>query len=202
VAPFIAVTASNSLSQVNGEHVGVDSTGNVYLAGSFKGQVDINPSASIDTRLNTSHDAFLVKLSSSGSLGWHQTLAGSEALMDMVVTSNSVIIGGHFRTPFTLPGMAPVAPNGTPTTSGFYSRDIYFAEFSFNGALQWTAIIGGEKTELLSSFDLAADGSLVVVGTYWGTSLDFDNDPLTPPELIGRTSTSSSPKFLVRLRRS
>ncbi|XZE35682.1 hypothetical protein SH501x_001205 [Pirellulaceae bacterium SH501] len=201
VAPFIAVTASNSLSQVNGEHVGVDSTGNVYLAGSFKGQVDINPSASIDTRLNTAHDAFLVKLSSSGSLGWHQTFAGSEALMDMVVTSDSVIIGGHYRTPITLPGMAPVAPNGTPTSSGFYSRDIYFAEFNFNGALDWTSFIGGDSTELLSSFDVASDGSLVVVGIYY-ESLDFDNDPLTPPELQGRTTTSSYPRFLVRLRRS
>ncbi|MCU0720754.1 MAG: hypothetical protein MUC83_13680, partial [Pirellula sp.] len=50
VAPFIAITASNSLSQVNGEHVGVDATGHIFLAGSFKGQVDVNPSSSIDTR--------------------------------------------------------------------------------------------------------------------------------------------------------
>ncbi len=202
VAPFIAVTASNSLSQVNGQHTAVDSAGNVYLAGSFKGQVDVNPSASIDTRLNSGHDAFLVKLSPSGSLGWHQTLAGSEVLMDLAVTSVAVIIGGQFRTPITLPGMAPVAPNGTPTSSGFYSRDIYFAEFNNNGALQWSAFIGGDSTELLSSFDVTSDGSLVVVGGYYGTYLDFDNDPLTPPELQGRTTTSSNPRFLVRLRRS
>lgn len=200
VAPFIAITASNSLSQVNGEHVGVDATGHIFLAGSFKGQVDVNPSSSIDTRLNSSHDAFLVKLSPSGSLGWYQTLSGSQAIMDMVVTSDAVMIGGNFRTPIALPGMTPVVPNGTPSSSGFYRSDIYFAEFNFSGGLEWTSFIGGDMSEFLSSFDIASDGTLYVVGSYFGQTLDFDNDPSTPAELQGGTGTGS-PRFVAKLRR-
>src|SRR3954464_3141014 len=51
----------------------VDSAGNVYVSGAFKGTVDFNPSASKTfnvTAANAAGDAFVAKYSATGGLYW------------------------------------------------------------------------------------------------------------------------------------
>ena len=199
VAPLIAKTNVDLQSQIDGDRVDVDASGNIYLAGDYKRQVDVNPSSSIDLRLTATNDQFLLKLTSNGSLAWSQSYAGG-SIMDIQVSGNAVVVGGHFNNPLTLPGLSTITPKGVINSAGLYNTDIYFAEFNLNGALTWSSIIGDVAGESLQTFDIASDGTLFVVGSYYGPTLDFDNDPSTPPELQGRTDTGS-PRFLAKLRR-
>ena len=83
---------------ING--MAVDSSGNLYLAGSFQGTVDFDLGAGVSTLTSAGgNDAFVAKYDSAGNLLWVRSGGGvsSDVATTVVVDgSGNVIVGGSF----------------------------------------------------------------------------------------------------------
>ena len=198
VAPFIAKTTENSGSFVDGTNVDVSPTGELFVSGAYCGAVDINPSSTVDQRLNASFvrpSAFVAKLSSAGSLIWARSI-GSDGYVypnDMQSDSAGVYIVGIFR------GTLDTGNSAMPLTTGGDS-DGFVIHMSNSGVTDWTYAVGGSGHDYINGIDIAPDGTLALAGSYSSPSLDFDKDGA--PDLLGRTTgTNNAPRFLVKLRR-
>jgi hypothetical protein len=197
VAPFIAKRTEISSSLVDGTSVDVSSTGEVFVSGRYSGAVDINPSSTVDLRLNASFvsGSFVAKLSSAGSLIWARSVGSDSGYViaaDMQSDSTGVYIVGSFS------GAMDTGNPAMPLiTAG--DSDGFVIHMSNSGVTDWTYAAGGSGSDNIMFIDIASDGTLALAGTYRSTSLDFDEDGV--PDLLGRTGTSFTPWFLVKLRR-
>jgi chitodextrinase len=151
-----------------------DTSGNVFVAGSFTGTVDFGLGRV--TAASTSSDAYLEKFSSTGVPQWVKTFtdaSGTPANTQIATAvaadaAGNVFITGYFAgtTDF---GGEPLVAN---------SYDVFIAKYSSSGAYAWAKSFGG------SSFDegvgLAADsgGNVVLLGKYADT-IDFGGGPMT-----------------------
>ena len=196
VAPFIAKTAENSGSFVDGTNVDVSSTGDIFVSGAYRGAVDINPSSTVDQRLNSGFvsGAFVAQLSSAGSLTWARSIGSDDflSLYDMQSDATGVYIVGSFK------GTLDTGNFTMPLIKGG-DIDGFVIHMSNSGDTDWTYAVGGSGSDYITGIDIAPDGTLALRGSYTSPSLDFDEDGL--PDLLGRTGTNSSPNFLVKLRR-
>ena len=157
VAPFIAKTTENSASFVNAPNVDVSSTGEVFVSGPYRGAVDINPSSTVDQRLNSSfvRSAFVAKLNSTGSLNWARSVGsdGSVYAYDMQSDASGVYLVGIFSG--TLDTGNPAMPLAT---AGDY--DGFVIHMSNSGATDWTYAVSGSGSEYITSIAIAPDGTL------------------------------------------
>lgn len=78
----------------------VDSAGAIYATGTFHGQVDLDPGAAVFLRTpNGDADAFLLKLTASGSFSWAETFggAGTDVALGLAVDALGVIhLAGYY----------------------------------------------------------------------------------------------------------
>jgi hypothetical protein len=195
VAPFVAKTAQSPDARVDFKDIAVDSAGSVIVGGRFRGQVDFNPSASVDTRLpytgDPVGDGVVVKLSSGGALTWATPLGGGRLNAVAVDASGAVHATGNFGTTFT-PGF------GLPALTNNDGPDVFVTKLSASGAVLWASAFGG--TLAVDAFGIAVDasGTIHLAGQYYGT-VDFDPDSLTTHE---RTNPDYLDLFLLKLRQS
>jgi hypothetical protein len=79
----------------------VDTMGTIYVAGYFKGTVDFDPAASIQSRTATigGSDMYVVSLSGSGAMNWFETVGGGNILPTSidVASDGSIYISGRFN---------------------------------------------------------------------------------------------------------
>ena len=194
VAPFVAKTAEASNSWAFIEDLAVDGGGNILVGGHVSGQVDLNPSSSVDYRLPTpkTYNGFVAKLSSGGSLSWAKQTGGSSVHSLAVDASGAVYATGGFSTEDFTPG------SGLPSVTSNGGNDVYVTKFTASGTLDWALTFGGTGSENCRGIAVDASGTIYLAGTYLGTT-DFDPDPLTTHE---RTNTAFTDMFLLKLRQS
>jgi hypothetical protein len=62
-----------------GQSVAVDSSGNVYITGSFRGTVDFDPGTGTDNHTSAGEeDIFLTRINADGSYGYTKTMGGTD----------------------------------------------------------------------------------------------------------------------------
>jgi hypothetical protein len=153
----------------------VDSLGNVYVTGTFRGtDVDFDPTSGTDLR--SSHgdtDVFLVCLDADGSYGWAATIGGPEADYSRAVAvgpDDFVVVTGYFRGSNV--DLDPTAGSDLHSSAGAF--DVFITCLALNGQYGWSRTVGGEDTE--TAFGVAVDASqrIVVGGWFASTSLDLD----------------------------
>jgi hypothetical protein len=150
--------------------VAVDSFGSAIVAGNFHGVLDF------DGDVLTSaggKDVFLVKLgSSSGARAWSMRFGD---VFDQTVQSvaidgdGNVVIAGFFGGTVDFGG-------GVLTSTG--GEDIFVAKFAPNGVHSWSKRFGDAGDQEAIGLALDSDGSVIVVGAFWG-SVDFGGGTLT-----------------------
>lgn len=97
-----AFSAGNSIGYDIGTSLAVDYSGNICMAGNFKGTVDFDPSAAtfnLSATGTSNADAFLSKYSSSGNFIWSKSFGGvnHENTGSMVIDQyGRIIISGDF----------------------------------------------------------------------------------------------------------
>lgn len=99
---FIWAKSIRGASANTGRAIITDPNGGVYIAGSFIGTVDFDPSSSKSSFTSNHFDAYLLKLDINGNYNWAQTLGGNTAVADIAygVAANAfgdVYLTGSFK---------------------------------------------------------------------------------------------------------
>jgi hypothetical protein len=162
---------SSDVDCVNG--VATDTSGNLYMVGTFTGTVDFDPG--IATQLATSvgqQDMFLVKYSADGTFQWVRTIGSSQndaAAAVVVATTGNVYLIGTFNGTVFLSNPGQTAP--THTSNG--GADVLVAKYNPQGGYMWSRQIGGPGDDYGNAIALSPDGN-VVLGGKFTQSVDFN----------------------------
>ncbi|HPS00851.1 MAG TPA: SBBP repeat-containing protein [Candidatus Sumerlaeota bacterium] len=137
--------------------VGVDSEGNVYVAGDTSSDHWIT--GSLDTTRNGGRDAFVAKFSSTGAFLWATYLggAGNETTYDMAVspTGNVYVVGGTLSANWVV--------NGYDTAYGG-NQDGFVIKLNNNGQTVWSTYLGTSNVDIAYSVALDSNENIYVAG--------------------------------------
>lgn len=188
--------------------VAVDTSGNVVVAGSFRGTVDFDPTeASLPVVASGNQEAFIWKLDSSGNLVWVRTSrgvpssggggGGGAVSLKSDVAGVSAVGASAIASTYTTVGSVAIGPSGDITVGGSFSGTVDFDpdagttqldakggnpllvwRLSANGLLLWVKHMGQGSTDY--AYDVAVDSNshAYVTGPVYGTS-DYDPGPST-----------------------
>lgn len=156
-----------------GRSVTTDSSGNVYITGSFQGTVNFDPTGGTDNHTSAgSEDGFLTKINANGTYGYTRTFGGVLAESGNGVTTDSsgnVYVTGQFQvaTDFDpTPGAHDVkSPVGT---SGAFLMKI-----NANGTYGYTDTFSGAGNSPGYGVTTDSSGNIYLTGYFEGT-VDFD----------------------------
>ncbi|MDA1055178.1 MAG: S8 family serine peptidase, partial [Planctomycetota bacterium] len=182
--------------------VAADSAGGIYVAGSFKGAVDLDPTAThpgdVDILTSAgSYDAFLMKLNADGVFQWAVRLGGSSGIWDRasglaVDASNNVYITGEFGGTVDFdPAQTHVGNTDIRTSRG--AADIFAAKYSPEGVFLWAWSAGGAQSDSGIAASVDSRGHVHLTAGFQGDA-DFDGDGIAD-----RTSAGSSDVALIEL---
>ncbi len=137
---WVAVFGNSQTDTAQG--VAVDSSGNVYVTGSFEGTVDFDPGSGTDNHTSTgSKDVFVLKLDSSGDLVWAKSFGGSanndQGFSIAVDSSGNVYVAGEFHATVDFdPGEGTAELTPVDGTNG------YALKLDSSGAYVWAQPFG------------------------------------------------------------
>ena len=156
-----------------GRSVAVDSSGNVYITGSFQGTVDFNPGGVADSHASSGgEDIFLTKINSAGSYGYTKTMGGTDQDYGQSVAvdgSDNVYITGYFsgvNVDFN-PGA------GTENHDSAGLEDIFLTKINFDGSYGYTKTMGGTDHDYGQSVAVDSSDNVYITG-YFRETADFD----------------------------
>ena len=152
--------------------VAVDSQGNVYTVGKFRGAVDFNPSAS-DYYLASygDIDVFVQKLDADGNFLWAKKLGGSEADFGFYITvdnDGNVYTTGYFS---DTANFNPGVGTANLTSNGY--NDIFIQKMDTDGNFIWAKSIGGTGGDRGRFISFDGSNNIYVTG-YFSDVVDFD----------------------------
>ena len=154
-----AVTIGGQFSDY-GRGIAVDSSGDIYVTGAFNGTVNFGNTV----LTSTEYDAFIVKLSSSGSWKWAIKAGGSGPDSGNGISvdqSGNAYVTGYF--------MGEATFGSTNLTNG----GIFIAKLSNDGLWQWAVSAGGSGHGIAvdSSGNAYVTGNFMGVATFGSTNL-------------------------------
>ncbi len=158
----------------NGTGVDVDASGNVYVTGFFRGNMNLNPNGTATNVSAGGRDAFLAKYNSSGILVWGFDLGANstdESRDCKLDASDNIYITGTFT------GSVDFDPSaGTAGLTSFNSGndDVFIAKYSSLGVYEWAFQIGSVLSNESGNSIAVDDESIYVGGVFRGTNVNFD----------------------------
>jgi hypothetical protein len=157
-----------------GRYVAVDSSGNIYITGSFQETVDFNPGGTADSHTSAGlEDIFLTKINADSSYGNTKTMGGTdhdEGQSVAIDGSDNVYITGYFsgaNVDFNLGGTAD-----THTSAGL--EDIFLTKFDSNGGYVYTKTMGGTDHDEGQSVAIDGSDNVYITGYFSGANADFN----------------------------
>ena len=155
-----------------GNGIGVDGNGNVYVVGFFSGTANFNnPSASGSFELTSAGDwdVFVVKFSSLGTRQWVRRGGGTgfDEGKDITVDSNGdfyitgfFVLTANFNTPWA---------SGSNELISAGSSDIFVIKYNTSGGLLWRQRGGGTQNDFGEAIVRRGITNVFVTGYYNGT---------------------------------
>ncbi|HEY1021929.1 MAG TPA: SBBP repeat-containing protein, partial [Flavisolibacter sp.] len=183
---FVWAKQIGGANETLAEAIAVDASGNVYIAGNYRGEVDFDPGTSISNSTALANtDAFVLKLNPAGEFLWVRTTQGygnEDARSIKLDATGQIFLTGYFQ---SLTDFDP----GTGVfqiyagTQGNYT---YVLKLDAAGNFGWAKAMGTPSSSTFA-YGLALDGegNVYTGGTFTGTA-DFD------PGAGTATHTSSS----------
>ena len=182
--------------------VAVDAAGNVYTTGQFTGSINFNPDAGgtpLTLTASQREDVFVLKLTSSGALGWAQqavstNFAEATGFSIAVDSAQNVFVTGAFGL-----NVGNTATFGSTTLTSGGATDSFVARLDVNGNWIWAKDFHGNAsggTSISNRSGIAVDAwdNVYTTGNFTGT-VDFD--PGTG--VVSRTSQGASDGFVSKL---
>jgi hypothetical protein len=166
-------TWGNGNNYIEANSIAIDSTGAVYIAGTFAGNVEFGPGTLLSS-VNASYDAFVIKFDDSGNFQWAHSWGGNRVDQgyDIAVDENDgVYVGGPFRDTVDFdPGPAV----DEITCAGWW--DCYLIRFGSDGTYQYVRTWGGIEEDRVWEIATDHNGGVYATGVFRDT-VDFDPGP-------------------------
>jgi len=184
-----AKPAAQGVGYDNSKRVLVDSSGNIFIAGTYWDSTIIG-NTTLHSNKNSSivkYDIFLAKYNSSGNAVWATSFGGkqNESILGMTLTDDgSVYIVGTFSDTAYFDNYTLVSRGGS---------EIYIAKLNATGHIIWAKSAGGINTssptygESALDIKIDANSNLYIVGTFSSDTTYFD-----PQILISNTINGGS----------
>jgi len=157
----------------------VDTAGDIFITGSFKGIVDFDPGAGqfnlVSGNNGNDREAFILKLNSAGDMIWARQLGG--VTVDDGSNGFSIAIdgGGNIYVTGDFYGTVDFDPG-----SGIYNLlaqgsngEAFIAKFDNQANLIWAKQISGSAKSYGQSVSVDRSGNVYTLGSFLGTA-DFD----------------------------
>ena len=129
-------------------------------------------------------DAWVVKLSSSGTIQWQKVLGGGTgcdfANYILPTPDGGYVFVGHTDS------------NDGDVTSNAGERDVWIVKLSGSGAIQWLKTIGGAKNDYAFSFQSTSDGGYIVAGYTYSNNGDVSGNHGDADAWIVKLSSSGA----------
>jgi hypothetical protein len=149
-----------------------DANRNVIVTGYFD-----SPSINFGTN-NLSNsggtDIFLVKYDSNGNFIWAKKAGGADddiSISCCTDAQSNIIVTGFYGSPSINFGTTNLPCSG--------ETDVFIAKYAPNGNLLWAKKAGGDDFELGMSCTSDAYGNVIVVGSFYSSSIHFGTTQLT-----------------------
>jgi len=190
---FVWANALGAGSNDLGRCITVNTFGEVYTTGYFRGTVDFDPGPG--TALLTASggsDIFILKMDASGSFLWAQAFGGAADDFGRNITldaSGDVYTIGHFR------GTADFDPGvGTANLTANGGSDIFIQKMHASGVFEWAKAFGGFWDDGGRSISIDAAGNIYTTGHFHGT-VDFDPGA----GIFNQTSSGGRDIFILKM---
>jgi hypothetical protein len=149
-----------------------DYDGNVYVAGSYTGVLDVDPSNvtnNITSNGSNGGDAFIIKLDSMGNYVWSRVLngGGAEFVFDMQTQTEDLYIYGSFSWTVDFdPG------SSYDTLSNLGGLDAFAWKLDLNGNHSWVRSVGNSSFDFYDGRSIAFSkaGEPYFLGIFEGTA--------------------------------
>lgn len=156
--------------------IGVDGAQNVYLSGSFRNTLDLDPGpANYDVTSWLDH-AFVIKLDPQGNFIWGKEFGGTRYTLPesmFVDQAGNVYLTGMFSDTVDFdPGAGEFKLVAKPT-SGTENLDVFVEKLNTNGEFQWAKAMGNLDVDQGQGIDVDKNGNVFVTGSITGT-VDFN----------------------------
>ncbi len=193
-ADFGFALALGGVDSDEGHAVASDAAGNVYVAGSFEGTADFDPSSNVSNLISAGEeDAFIAKYSPNGNLLFARRMGGTLRDIASAIAldaSGNIYVAGDFR------GTADFDPGGgvqNRTSAGL--SDAFVLQLNSLGNFVWASVLGGIENDLARGIAANASG-VFITGNFAGTA---DFDPAPGVNVVNLTSAGSDDVFISKL---
>jgi hypothetical protein len=167
---FLWAKTINNTDYNFGYSLALDSFGNVYTTGAFRGEIDFDPGASTyNITSNGDNDIFVQKLDASGNFVWVKTFGGTLNDIGWSITVDAqgdVYTTGYFGG--TVDFNPDLSESFNITSAG--SVDCFIQKLDASGAFLWAKSYGGTLADIPSSITLDNDGNIYSIGRFQGTA--------------------------------
>ena len=140
--------------------IGLDASGNIFVAGSFSGQTDLGGGAL--SSLGAS-DIFVAKYSSTGAYQWAKRAGGSSedvANSLAVDASGNVIVTGFVRS-------SPISFGGSTYYNSRNAQDTFVVKFSgVDGSHVWSTVFWCDSDNEGTGVAVDASGNVLITGRF------------------------------------
>jgi len=169
---FVWAKQLGGTSLNSGNSIAIDTSGNVFTTGHFRGTVDFDPGAgTFNLTSSGESDIFISKIDASGNFVWAKQMGGTsfdEPYSIAVDALGNVYTTGYFR------GTVDFDPGpGTFNLSSAGSADIFISKLDASGDFLWAKQLGGTLNNYAYSIAADASGNVYTTGHFQGT-VDFD----------------------------
>jgi len=168
----IAVTVLGGTQEVEVRSMALDSNGNIYTTGYFKGSADFDPSNGVANLTSSGlNDIFILKSDPNGNFIWAKRIGGtnSEAAASIAIDRNGGIVTiGNFT------GIVDFDPgDGVANLTSSGGDDIFVLKLDSFGNYIWAKNMGGAARDTGVYIAVDGDGNICATGIFTSTA-DFD----------------------------
>lgn len=152
----------------------LDSNGNLYVVGFFRGTADFNPEVEVYelTSVNYNRDAYILKLDINGEFLWAKRFGNSMIESIVIDGEDNVYTAGVFAGSINFN-----TDEGQDifmlTSAGFDYLDIFIHKLNSDGSFMFANRIGGLRNDIPYSMDISSNSEIIMTGTFYYT-VDFN----------------------------
>jgi len=171
-----ARTWGGEMPYLDDADVAAAGNGNVYLAGSFFGTVDLDPGPGVDEQTARPHRAFLSRYDSEGNYIWTRSWGARDAEKLAVDTGGNIYITGHFSSVIASGRSSSIGSidfDPGPEKDYHSGSGVFLSKFDSEGDFMWARTWDRGKG---SEVAVDEDGYVYLTGIFDG-AVDFDPGP-------------------------